>query len=287
MLNHFVVPLPWAAALLATTLFAIAYPLVLAAVARRRLRLGWRYFWYGALIFTLFQLVTRVPVVTVLGQVLAPQLKASLPLRYGWLVALVLSAALFEEIGRYVGYRWLMRREEKTWGKAVLYGLGHGGIESIVLVGLGNLNLLVQLVAFSSVGLTNLPPAVRAQVAPQLAAIATQPGWLPLLGGWERLWTIPIHVALSVLVLQVFRRGRIGWLFLAILGHIVVDGVAVGLAQALPSGVGTSVLTEAVIGVLGLVAIWIIFALRDRPATAPVAPAGLAGQASAATPAQP
>jgi uncharacterized membrane protein YhfC len=271
MFSYFVVPIPWTLALLTTTVFTIGYPFVLAAIAKRRLRLGWRYFWYGVLIFTLFQLITRAPVVMIVGTVFAQQIKSSQVLLYGWLALLVLTAALFEEVGRYVGYRWLMGREEKTWSKAVLYGIGHGGVESVVLVGLANLNVLVQLVAISAVGVNRLPPATQAQVAPQFAAIAAQPGWLPLLGGWERLWTLPIQVALSVLVVQVFRRGQIRWLLLAILGHMVVDGAAVGLQQALPAGVASSVIVEAVVAALGLVALWIIFALRDR-ATAASAP---------------
>jgi hypothetical protein len=66
-------------------LFEIVYPLVLAAVAHQRLRVDWRYFGYGALIFFLFQIITRVPIVTVLGNVLAPQLKSSVAFRFTWL----------------------------------------------------------------------------------------------------------------------------------------------------------------------------------------------------------
>jgi uncharacterized membrane protein YhfC len=268
MFSTLVVPLPWTLALLATAIFAIAYPFVLGGIAKHRLRLGWRYFWYGALVFAVFQLFTRVPAVQIIQAALAPQLRASHALLYGWLAILVLTAALFEEIGRYIGYRVLMGREEKTWGKAVLYGIGHGGIESIALVGLANVNVLAQIVAISAMGLSSLSPALRAQVAPQFAAISAQPAWFPLLGGWERLWTLPIHVGLAVLVLQVFRRGQIRWLFLAVLGHMVVDGSVVGLGALLPSGVASSLLIESVVALLGLVAIWITFALRDKPASA-------------------
>jgi hypothetical protein len=81
--------------------------------------------WAGALIFFVFQVISRVPIVTVLGQLLASELKASTLFLYTWLAILALSAGVFEEVGRYIGYRWLMRREEKTWNKAVMYGLPH------------------------------------------------------------------------------------------------------------------------------------------------------------------
>jgi uncharacterized membrane protein YhfC len=53
------------------------------------------------------------------------------------------------------------------------------------------------------------------------------------LSACERLWTAPIQVALSVIVLQVLRRGRLIWLLWTVPGHAVVDLVAVGLQQLL------------------------------------------------------
>lgn len=273
--------LAWAIAEAVAVGFAIAYPIVLAIVASTRLRVSWRYFLWGALVFFVFQVILRLPWVTVIGALYGKQIAASPALLWGWLTILVVTAALFEEVGRYIGYRVLMRKEEKTWSKAVMYGLGHGGIESILLVGVGGALTLLNLVILSAMNLNTLPAAQRDTVAHQLAALAAQPGWFPLLGAWERLWTVPVHVALSVLVLQVFRRGHIGWLWLAIPGHIVVDGVTVALAQGLVPRVGLvngDLMIEGLIAVFGVVAIWIIWRLREQSADAasaalPIAPA--------------
>ena len=263
----------WIAAAIAAYLFAILYQVVLAIVARRRLGVGWRYFWFGVLIFAVFQLVTRAPAVGVIGLVYGKQIQSSPVLHWGWLAILVVTAGLFEEVGRYVGYRLLMRREGKTWNKAIMYGLGHGGLESILLVGLAGLYSLLQLVTISAVGLQIVPAAQRTQVAQQLHVIAALPGWFPLLAAWERLWTVPVQVALSVLVLQVFQRGNIGWLWLAVLAHAVVDGVAVAVPQWIGSSVGTvrtDLIVDGILAVFGLIALWIIFALRDRPGQATI-----------------
>ena len=47
-------------------------------------------------------------------------------------------AALFEETGRYIAFRIFLKNhtERET---AVSYGLGHGGIECIIVLGLGHL----------------------------------------------------------------------------------------------------------------------------------------------------
>jgi uncharacterized membrane protein YhfC len=161
----------WVAASVVAIAFVILYPLALAVVANRRLKVSWKYFAYGALIFFVFQLITRVPLVMVIQHAITPQLQASTALLYTWLAILALTAGLFEEVGRYVAFRWLMRHEEKTWSKAVMYGLGHGGLESILLVGGLAILSLINIIILSSIGLNSIPVAQRAQVAQQLAAI--------------------------------------------------------------------------------------------------------------------
>jgi uncharacterized membrane protein YhfC len=255
----------WIAALGSAILFEIALPLVLAFIAWRRLGVGWRYFGYGALIFFLFQLISRVPLVQITQALIGPQLRASFALQVAWLALLALTAGLCEEIGRYVGYRWLMRREEKTWEKAIMYGLGHGGLESMLLVGGLSLLTLINLLALPSV-IGTLPADQRALVEQQLAAIGAQPDWLPLLAAWERLWSIVFHVALSVVVLQVFRRGNLGWLWLAVLAHALVDFVAVGSPLLLGlQGTSAILLPEVIVTIAGLVGLWAIRALRPPP----------------------
>jgi uncharacterized membrane protein YhfC len=259
------------AATIVAILLEVALPIVLAAIIRRRLGVGWRYFGYGALIFFLFQLISRVPAVQVIQALIAPQLQASRALLLAWVVILAVSAGLFEEIGRYVGYRWLMRHEEKTWRKAVMYGLGHGGLESMLLVaGLLLLSLINLLVLPSAIG--TLPPEQRTLAERQLAALAALPDWAPLLSVWERLWGLPVHVALSVMVLQVFRRGSVVWLWLAVVAHTLVNLVAIGLVQVLgPNQINTMLVVEVIIAAFGLAALWIIWQLRDPPEEVAVA----------------
>lgn len=256
------------AATIIAVLFEIVYPIVVAWFVARRLRVKWRYFAYGAVIFLLFQLITRVPLVMILQGMIAPQLQASRTWLFGWLIGLSLTAGLAEEIGRYVGYRWLFR-EEKTWERGIMYGLGHGGLESMILVGGLTLMGLINLIALSTMDLNALPltPAQQEQLHQQLAAVAAQSDWLPLVGAWERLWTLPVHVAFSVIVLQVFKRGQIRWLWISVAAHTLVNLAAVGLGPALGL-VGTTALLapEAIVTFAGIAGLWVIWQLRDTPA---------------------
>jgi len=72
-----------------------------------------------------------------------------------------------------------------------------------------------------------------------------------------------------VVVLQVFRRGQLRWLAWAILGHSLVDFTAVLLQQLLGPGLNSTLIVEAVVCVYGVIAIWIIWRLRDEPLSAP------------------
>lgn len=254
----------WLSMTAVVAVFVIAYPLVLGAIARKKLAVGWKYFWFGALVFLVFQLATRVPIVTVLqATVLAHLLRTSVVFTWTWLVILAVTAGIFEEVGRYVGYRLFMRREPKTWSKAVMFGLGHGGLESMVLVGGQILLTLLNIVILSAIGVNALPAAQRHVVMQQFAAINAEPFWLPLLAAWERLWTIPLHVALSVIVLQVFRRQQIGWLFLAISLHALVDFLSVAIPQVLGHSINVTLFVEGVICLFGLIGLWIIWRLRE------------------------
>jgi uncharacterized membrane protein YhfC len=264
----------WYAATIATITFVILFPLGLGLVLRRRLSVGWRYFWFGALIFFLFQIVSRVPAVQILQAVFAPELKASKPLLWGWLVILALTAGLFEEVGRYLGYRWFMRKEEKTWAKAVMYGAGHGGLESMLLVGGLSLISLVNVLLIPALNFHALPAATQKQVADQFAALAAQPAWLPLLGAYERVGAITFHIAMSVVVLQVFRRGQIRWLWLAVLAHAAFDFATVAVGQILSlAGVSdattVALAEEGAVTIGALLALWAIFVLRERPTSVP------------------
>ena len=241
----------------ATVVFVVAYPLALAVLAHRRLHVGWRYLAYGAIVFFVFQLATRVPAVQLIQSAFGEQLKASPTLMWTWLVVLALTAGLFEEVGRYIGYRVFMRRQEKTWSKAIMCGIGHGGLESIVPVGGLTLIGLVNLWSVARGGLTQLPEHQRVLAAQQIATLNAQPAWAALLSAWERPWTVPIQVAFSVVVLQVFVCGKSIWLLWAILGHAFVDLVAVGLQQVLGPSLGWSLVIEVVVAVFGLIAVWI------------------------------
>ncbi len=257
----------WWIASLVATIFVIALPIALIVAAHRWLKVGWRYAAYGALIFFTFQLITRVPLIQIAQYFVYPKISSSRPAVVAFLLFAALTAGILEEVGRYRGYRGFMGRERKTWAKGGMYGLGHGGLESAVLVGGLSVIPVINVWLLSSTNLGIVPAAQRAHAAQQLASIATQPGWLPLLGGWERICAITAHVMFSLIVLQVFRRGSLSWLWLAIGLHTLLDAVSALLPEFVHLGtIGNDLLIEGFVGVFALASLSVIIALRRRSA---------------------
>jgi len=114
-------------------------------------------------------------------------------------------------------------------------------------------------------------------VQEQVANFWVSPWYAGLLGAVERVFAICFHLSAAVLVLQAFTRKNLIWLWAAILWHAMVDGIAV----AAVSMVGPY-WTEALIGIMALISLGIIFALRDREPGLGTA-TGVAAVASGAT----
>jgi uncharacterized membrane protein YhfC len=208
-----------------------------------------------------------VPAIQILQPLLASTLQQSPWYKYGWIVLLALTAGLFEEGGRYLGYRFLWKKEEKNWSRALMYGAGHGGLESMVLVGgltiLGAINAIV----IFQIDPAMLPADQALAINQARETIALTAWWLPLLGALERLMAMAIQVALSVLVLQVFTRGQSYWWWIALGYHTLVDLVAVlvadGVSGTLPQWAAALVVEAAVLP-FALFSLWLIWRLRPQ-----------------------
>ncbi len=255
-------------------LLEILGPAALAVWFARRYRVGVQPFLFGAAVFIVFQMLTRVPLVQAVAPLIGPRLLGNVPLQVTYLLVLASTAGLVESVGRWLGYRYLFRdRLPYDWENGVAYGLGHGGIESAALVGLSQLDLLGHRAADDGRGAGQAVGAAarRGDLAaghpPQ--QIARTPWYLTLVGAYERAMTIPFHVAMSLVVLRCFTRGERRWLWVAVGLHALVDFTAPGMLSLLgwPVWVVEGYLTLWAAG-----AVWYI-ARAARPLRAQEAPA--------------
>jgi uncharacterized membrane protein YhfC len=257
-------------------LLMIAMPVGLAIILTRRWKISGRIWWIGALTFV-FSQVGHIPFNALVAPVFNQFGFISLNPTMQLIIQAVfygLSAGLFEEGARYIILRfWL--KEARSWRTGILFGAGHGGVEAIIfgaLVLYGYIQLLA-LRGATPAQLSQYIPANQIELAQaQLAAYWSAPWYNTLLGAVERLFTIPCQIAMAVMVMQVFIRKNIGWLFAAIGYHALLDAVAV-LGQPNLSALAL----EAIVGGFAILSVVIILLLRQpepqpEPEPAPAAP---------------
>jgi len=206
----------------------------------------------GAAVFVVFQLIIRIPL---LQYVLPSMPWYADMLHRPWLIGIFLglTAGLFEEGGRYLGYRTLLKNRSR-WIDGFAFGVGHGGIEAITLVGLTNISNLALALSINSGQFdqlaAQLPADVANQIVSQLTALQPLDAYL---AGIERIFAFIIQIALSLLVLISVRERKLWIAGLAVLAHTLVDAPVVILPGVFGANIYQIEMFVAAVAVLALV----------------------------------
>lgn len=155
-----------------------------------------------------------------------------------WALVLGLFPGVFEETGRFMAFKTVLRnrRNRET---SISYGIGHGGIEVILVLGINYIVYIVYAVMINTGTFQGIIDQVAEQAPFQEEAIRALADQLAVFsfadigaGMFERVFAFLFHVGASVLVFYAARdKGRF-WLYpLAILLHTALDSLA-GLNMA-------------------------------------------------------
>ncbi|AEI65153.1 YhfC family intramembrane metalloprotease [Corallococcus macrosporus] len=246
--------------------FDVLMPVGVVLWARRRLGASWKVVGWGAAAFALSQLLTRLPMVQVAQYFMRDALTASSVLLGVWIAVLSLTAGLFEETARLWAFRKPLK-DFRRWRDAVGFGAGHGGLESALLVGGLAVLGLVNVIVLSALDPSTLPlkPEQAAQVVEAKATISALDWWMPLLGAYERLGAMAVHIALSVVVLQRFLRGEVRWYWFAVAAHASFNALTVVVGKLATAAWGTrfgALAGEGMVTVAALLSVWVILYFR-------------------------
>ncbi|MBQ6453310.1 MAG: YhfC family intramembrane metalloprotease, partial [Coriobacteriales bacterium] len=150
-----------------------------------------------------------------------------------WLFAIYggVMAGLFEETGRFTAFKTVLRKKQGNDANALTYGVGHGGCEAILLVGLSYISN-IYLAVLINAGMADMLTAplsgdLLEQMQAALDSLIYAPPMLFLAAGVERISAIFLHIALSVLVWFAAKDAKQRLLFPIAIGlHALVDIVA-------------------------------------------------------------
>ena len=179
-------------------------------------------FFIGCGVFILFALILE----QLLHSVMLPIVGKStvMYVSYG-----IFAAGIFEETGRFAAFKTVMKNRNDP-KEAVMFGLGHGGAEAILLAGLSLLSTAIMAVIMNNADFSAafIFPAESTETAElvrsQLSAVSGLTAVQVVCSLLERIISMTFHTAISVIVFEGARvKGKL-WLFpVSILLHAVCD----------------------------------------------------------------
>ena len=214
--------------LCAVALCAFALPIGTLLWWRRTRRAKLTPFFTGALIFVVFALVLEPMLhqICVMGDNAVARAINANP--YLYMLYGALAAGVFEETGRYVAFRLLLSKQRfPERDTAVTYGIGHGGIEAMLLLGV-TYGLYAALALFARSGNYAAALALAGGEAGDVAVLLGQLGQLTpgmcALALIERVSALLLQIALSCFVFLAARdRSQRSWFPFAIALHAIAN----------------------------------------------------------------
>ena len=222
-------------------IIAVVLPAAALIVLKKRTGKGFLAALVGISCFALFALFLE----TLLHSIVLPLISGNGVL-YG--IYACLAAGVFEETGRLAGFSILCRRD-KSFATGIGYGIGHGGGEALLLVGISYIVTLALYLAGD------------ASTVAQLNAVAADSPFALLAAGIERISAMGVQMALSILMFMVVIK-RIPFYFyiVSILLHALIDVPAVVYQT---SG-GSVAVIEIIILVLAVLVCLLVKYIYDR-----------------------
>ena len=274
------VPLTSLFACVVTLLVSLVLPpVILLVFALKNKKQGIVSAWLlGACGFVMPQLLIRLPVLTFLqGQSWFASFAENHAFLY--VLSLAFTAGLFELAGRFAAAKNMENTPSRksislavenklSWKRALAAGLGHGGIEAMLLIGMTYVNNLIYIVMINSGSFEALiaqSAALGVDVS-QLELIRSQLiGSSPalfLLAGFERLLAMINHLAMSTLVCYGVAHKKTGvCLLLCLVMHTVLD-LSTGISLVLPQNTAY-LLIYAILTVMAVLSLLILKRLHS------------------------
>ena len=137
-------------------------------------------------------------------------------------------AGVFEECGRHIVLKYVMKKN-RTRENAILYGVGHGGIEILAVILPAMITYLAVAVTFSrgnaqeALNALKITEDTAAAALPSVRAAAAFDYAMMAMNVMERLFAMLLHIGLTVIVFYGVINAKKGCLPLAVVLHMLMD----------------------------------------------------------------
>lgn len=213
--------------------FALLITLVLPVAAafwlNKKLSVRWQVVMYGALAYFILQtllilLFSGYDALVAQGSLVFSESED----RLVQIALSLVGSALLGVAIRWAGMKYL-KEDLDNLESAYGIGIGFGGVESLMLVGLPLLSTFTKMLQHINIDLatTTLDP----EMARQLMDLWQVPAYLPLAGSLERLSALVMHITVTILILRSFTKKN-HWFLAAACGlELLINGIVIGLSE--------------------------------------------------------
>ncbi|MFD0767406.1 YhfC family intramembrane metalloprotease [Bacillus sp. CGMCC 1.60114] len=198
---------------------SVLIPIIVLVYCRKKYRISFKIVGVGLVFFIGFsQILEKTLHVFVFGNPTTAEL-----LKNPFVYAIYggLTAGIFEELARFIAFFYLLKKYQE-YKDGLAYGIGHGGIESLLIgatVGLQSLMFALSI--------NNGTFAKMIEKIPQLSAVQDallhNPPYFYLFGAVERLVAFIMQIALTMLVLYAVKYKKYIFIGLAVFLHAFID----------------------------------------------------------------
>ncbi|SDZ31290.1 Uncharacterized membrane protein YhfC [Bacillus sp. 166amftsu] len=235
---------------------SVLVPIIVLIYFRKKYHINWKVVGVGILIFIGFTQILETPFhLFMRGN---PATAKILENPFIFAIYGGLTAGIFEELGRFVAFFFLLKKSQE-YKDGLAYGIGHGGMESILIGGFAGL----QTLTFAT-SINNGSFAQMVEKLPELSrvqdALIQAPAYLYLLGSLERIMALVLQIAFTMLVIYAVKQKKYIFLVYAVLFHAFVDFFA-ALYQRQIINV---FVTEGIIFIFTICAFILIRKMKDK-----------------------
>lgn len=222
-------------AIVIAILVTVAFPIGVGYWLNKKKNASWRLVSYGVLAYLIMQTLTTLIFTGFSYLVENDILPLEDPaLRITQVTLSILLGAVLGVLIRWLGMKYI-KEDLQNLGATWSIGLGYGGIENIMLVGMPLISTFWAMI--TNINIDPATTSLSPEMITQLEELWQVPFYIPLAGAIERFAALVMQLTVTVLILQVFKSGN-KWFLAAAMGvELLVNGLVVGLSEAgLPYG---------------------------------------------------
>ena len=200
------------------------FPLAILIYMYKKYGISWKVVTMGAAAFIISQPMLRINILKVLNN----SVWFNINVMQDYVVYslfLGITAGVFEETARFICFKFFLKNKYQ-WHNGIAFGAGHGGIEALIFTLPVCINNLIYSLSINSgkfEAMLSKNGISSNMIAEMKASIVNAKSYLFLMTGLERVFTIVLHIAMSLMILYAVKYRKNIYFLYAILFHALID----------------------------------------------------------------